>query len=153
MLTARLALLAAALLVVPVVAFTDATPGSRASTANVVTDANSYLKDVKVNPSLTALNLYQATAVTVTHQYASPAGQTTTLDVTATKAAGNARFSLTPTTGSLARDASLAIAVKDNSITHLPITETVTIRIDAVIKQGTTNVGSITFSRSVTVTV
>lgn len=144
----RLALVAA-LLVVPAVAFTDANTASRAASASVKDDADSYLKAVKTNPSLTIANAYTAPFLTLTNDYATG----TTLDVAVTKTAGNARFAIAPPAASLGVGGSQTFTVTDTSALHTPTSDTLTVRVDATIRVGTTNVGFLSYSRSVTVTV
>lgn len=145
----RVALLGAvALAAVPTLAYEDARV-ARSVATSVVSDATAYVRAVASDPTLTLLNGYQATALTVTHRHVTGV----TLEVAATKTAGAARFSLTPASGALSAGDALAIQVKDNDVVHLPVTDTVTIRVDVVVKQGTSSVGAATYSRSVTVTV
>lgn len=146
----RLALVAAAVLLVPVVAYTDANTSSRIASASVAADAASYLKAVKSDVTLGLANAYTATFLTLTHDYATG----TTLDVAFTKTGGNARFTITPASGPISTiGGTLSATVTDTATLHTPITDTLTVRVDATIKNGASNVGFITYSRSVTVRV
>lgn len=146
----RLALVAAALLLVPTAAFTEAGTSARTTSASVRSDADSYLKAVKADPTLGLGNAYTSTFLTLTHNGASG----TTLDVTITKTAGAARFTVSPTSGTIASTGgTLSVAVTDTNPLHTPTSDTLTVRVDANVKNGGASVGSVSYSRSVTVTV
>lgn len=148
MLNPRLALgLAAALLVVPAFATPDASTGARSSAASVVADGSAYVETTVYSPAL-SLTTPEADAIRVMNSYATG----TTFDVTVTKTSGSALFVLvapTSTTG-LAVGSSFTVRIRDTS----PLTSTsdnVGVRVDVVFRSGGSDVGGVTFTRTVAV--